>query len=608
MKSFHLKKYLTFIFALIAQYTDDINAQPIVSPSPNTEICPSNINAPTNITLTFNFGSNSASNYSIPTYSLKGCSIISNIDQYKQAVVQFSDKKETHEFKVYNSSVGAVVGTYTYTKIKTLDGVKGAFSVPLPVTPPPGFDDILTSNLVGVCKTNTFRYNSPVVRYKDASGVDFGTLPMNFYEWVIPKGWKVFSNVSDGVTPIITGGPFADITPDQFTTGEFKIRAENDCNPFDLLPSTWFKVALDRPAIKLVNDKSSIICGDQGSINFSLQNASFITCVNSYTWNIGLGWLLANGNPAPSTYSTGTTSSLTLTPSCGKALGSISVTIVTSAGNYNTNSNAIIITQPSMSINGSGAICTSNSFPYFVNSLPCNASVLWNITPATGIVNLSCSTCNQTILTRVPNATGSISINASITGLCGLPAIAINKLVVVGIPVPSINAVKNSGPGEPTDWQFTATPFLSGLTYNWYVGNTLQQGETSNVFNYYYPCNVSKTVKCSISNACGLSPFSNSITKTGECTRDSRLTLSPNPATHTVAISLIPIPSSQSKSILETFNIVRIYDQQGNIKKYQKGSKISQIIINVDNLNKGVYIVEITDGYYKERQKLIIQK
>lgn len=270
----------------------------------------------------------------------------------------------------------------------------------------------------------------------------------------------------------------------------------------------------------------------------------------------------------------------------------------------------IVETPPTFTIVGTNQFCQGQSSFSLSNIGPdcITTGITWSISPNNNAVNFVSPVNNPSCTLNVVG-NGVITLKAVFSNSCiSSGIITVLKVISVGLIIPSITSKLSSGPGEPTDWQFTATPLLNGVTYNWYVGNTLDQGGTSNVFNYYYPCNVSKTVKCSISNACGLSPFSNSITKTGECTRAGRLALSPNPATNTVAVSLIPIPSSQSKSIIETFNIVRIYDQQGNIKKYQKGNKISQIIINVDNLNKGVYIVEITDGYYKERQKLIIQK
>ncbi len=85
-------------------------------------------------------------------------------------------------------------------------------------------------------------------------------------------------------------------------------------------------------------------------------------------------------------------------------------------------------------------------------------------------------------------------------------------------PTPTITARLVSGPGEPTDYSFTATE-IPGATYNWYVNGVLQQSGPSKTFDWYFQCKVSKTVKCVISNACYTSGFSNAITRTGGCER-----------------------------------------------------------------------------------------
>lgn len=57
-----------------------------------------------------------------------------------------------------------------------------------------------------------------------------------------------------------------------------------------------------------------------------------------------------------------------------------------------------------------------------------------------------------------------------------------------------------------------------------------------------------------------------------------------------------------------TISTVAIYDQQGNLKKYQKFGNLMKVSIDISVLNSGTYFVEIADGDYKEWQQLIIQK
>ena len=202
-------------------------------------------------------------------------------------------------------------------------------------------------------------------------------------------------------------------------------------------------------------------------------------------------------------------------------------------------------------------------------------------------------------------------------GNCSPQAAAtINAWYAVGLGVgfapittASITARKTSATGEPTSYEYTATPYL-GATYRWYVSgmaNNPQQTDLINVFDWYFPCKTTKSVYCTVSNYCN-SATSNSIAKTGECTRLNSFIVSPNPATNTVTISTIQNTSIDQTAISTTFDDVRIYDQQGNVKKYQKNNKTRQTQIYTSDLISGVYTIEITDGTYKERQVLIIQK
>ncbi len=508
MKNFFFKNSLSLSFFLILGYIGNINAQPTVSPSPNTEIiCPSNANALNNVLLTFNFGGTNWSNYSIVISSLKGCTVIRNIDDRKEAVVQFSDKKETHEFKVYYSVTGSIVGTYTYTKIKTLDGVKAAFSGTLPVNPPQGYDDILTSDVVGQCKTATFHYTSPPVKYKDASGVAFGTNPMNIYEWVVPKGWKVYSSVSDGFTPI-NGTPSADITPDPLTSGEFKIRAVNNCNS-TLTPSTWFKVSLDRPMLnlKVVSDKFGIACGEQNPVNFSIGNASTISCMNLFTWNINPGWLLSNGSPAPLSYSTGTINNLTLIPDCGKALGSVSGTVTANGVNYLAIAFSVPTNPLGLSISGSGVVGKRQN--YNIAGLPCNASVVWSVSPL-GIVDIGCTNCPQVNLSRITD--GDIILKAVITA-CGVPEIITKSISVcngnIGIPANLSATISSKSYYYGYYLYFTPVPDATSYLMEWYDltdNRLLNTYPITNTGQFYYYFTTGHTYKYRLAAnlSCGL--------------------------------------------------------------------------------------------------------
>lgn len=210
---------------------------------------------------------------------------------------------------------------------------------------------------------------------------------------------------------------------------------------------------------------------------------------------------------------------------------------------------------------------------------------------------------------------GSIQAARDLYGACSNQEIAVtNAWFAVGIGaayVPltnvTITAQKTSAIGEPTTYQFTATPY-SGATYSWYVSgmtNNPQQSGPGNTFDWYFPCRVTKSIYCIASNPCN-SATSNSISETGECTRAGAYTLSPNPATSTVTVS--PANTYTTKATNSYIDEIRIYDLSGNMKKYQKFNKVKSATVNIIGLMSGTYFVEITDGTYKEKQQLFIQK
>lgn len=53
---------------------------------------------------------------------------------------------------------------------------------------------------------------------------------------------------------------------------------------------------------------------------------------------------------------------------------------------------------------------------------------------------------------------------------------------------------------------------------------------------------------------------------------------------------------------------VKVYDMQGTLKIQRKFNKLKSTTINVSDLKRGTYVIEIINGEYKEKQQLIIQK
>jgi len=94
-------------------------------------------------------------------------------------------------------------------------------------------------------------------------------------------------------------------------------------------------------------------------------------------------------------------------------------------------------------------------------------------------------------------------------------------------------------------------------------------------------------------------------------------TVSPNPATNSLKVTASDSPlqnnainsgDSKTADAQRSITEINIYDNLGVLKKVQKENKAKQATVNLAGLKTGVYIAEITDGSYKERHQIIIEK
>jgi hypothetical protein len=355
----------------------------------------------------------------------------------------------------------------------------------------------------------------------------------------------------------------------------------------------------------------TIPCGSTTAQTFTVTNVNNTPNVTNHLWNLGAtpnGWLLPNGSAAPATYSTGLTNTLTLTPVCGSVQKNVSAIVTANATAYNTNTSTVSISQPAMSINGSSTICTSGA--YLIAGLPsCNASVVWSASP-TGIVTPNTSTSATPTFTKVAN--GNITLSATVTS-CGVVQPALTKTIRVGGYTSSDYPI--TGPSSATCGTIVSysAPQLTGATnYIWtYPGSpwTYLGGQGTRTLTMRTPTFSSGgSFNVKVNNACGAATSSSSKITVVTCilALTDTYEISPNPATNSITVS-----TSQNKSATSTntsFDEIRVFDFQGNLKKYQQYNKVNQATINISDLTNGTYLIEITNGTYKEKQQLIIQK
>ncbi len=352
---------------------------------------------------------------------------------------------------------------------------------------------------------------------------------------------------------------------------------------------------------------TNIACGTANPQTFTINNLNNTQNITGYIWNLGPnnGWLF-NGNPAPSTISTGTINTITLTPDCGKALSNVSATVTAGSNNFTTNTATISVSQPTYSISGSSNIC-SGSTNYSINGLVCNSSVAWTAPPS-NLATLSSLTTSTTTLTTT-GASGDFTLTANVTS-CGVTSPPVTLAVKTGaLTASDYTMFSGSSSTQPLLW-------CSGRTYSFSISGpnpsnivwTPPQGWTITVNGGSY-CVMrapggstppSDAVSVSFTEPCGTT-----ITKTFQtgfstsaCTgTDPRFTFSPNPAPTTlnVAVASAFRPPFGSGVFIQRIQIIRI--QTGmTVFDSNYGSGVLNATISTSTYATGNYTLRIFDG------------
>ena len=255
-----------------------------------------------------------------------------------------------------------------------------------------------------------------------------------------------------------------------------------------------------------------------------------------------------------------------------------------------------------LNISGDNIFCTTTSNNYTIPNLPNGATVQWKATPA-GIATPNTPYLTQTTLTATGN--GIISLTATITSSCSDLVIVSKSNIAVGKPQPGPIAFPLIDPALGKI-QAQVDPVPGATSYNWYKNGVLQtigHGSfiqfpiTRNLCNVYYDISVEAI------NICGTSLRTHGEAYVPPC--NNAFAISPNPAS--ASINVATAAGNAQLSASTTIDEIRIYDLQGNLKKYQKFNKATSATMNIQGLINGTYFVEIISGTIKERHQLVIQ-
>ena len=346
-------------------------------------------------------------------------------------------------------------------------------------------------------------------------------------------------------------------------------------------------------------------CGSTTPVTFTVNNGANTPGVTGHTWNLGSasnGWLY-NSSAAPQTISTGTTNTLTLTPECGSVQSTISAIVTANGINYPTNSSAVSITQPTMSISGSAAFCVGTS-NYSVVGLPCNSTVAWSISPPSGIASIFPITGPSTTITKV--ADGNVTLMANVTS-CGA-ATSLTLPVHIGAYTSSDYTLSGNNGSTYYCTNQTISFGVSGAASTNHVW-TVPSGWTT-VYNggsyvalrapsSSYP--PTGTVSVSFTEPCGATVTKSMFLaySSSACnTNDPRFKIYPNPASSYLNVEVdLALPNNSNTHIVG----VQLLNQSATLVYNQSypnnpGNFYQGVQIPVYNQVNGNYTLRVYDG------------
>ncbi len=272
-------------------------------------------------------------------------------------------------------------------------------------------------------------------------------------------------------------------------------------------------------------------------------------------------------------------------------------------------------------ISGPSLLCSSST--YTVNN-PAGTTVTWLQPLPVGSATLVANG-NQATVTRVQS--GPITLRAQINDCVTIP---VTKTVSDQINVPPVYYRNTTGP-DGTTYQTsisnnstTATMMVPTggyevLAYPQESGTILTWSVTQGSYGYYNfstsgdncsftldPYAYYPTVALQLTATNGSCPAVYANPTFIGTPSYNMYSISPNPANNDVTVS--SAETQKTASSKATITAINIYDQQGNLKRYQKYNKVNKATINISTLPTGVYFIEIVNGSYKERQQLSILK
>jgi len=428
---------------------------------------------------------------------------------------------------------------------------------------------------------NTF--SCPTLYYPN-KGTGESDIAVTSYSWLIPLGWKLNGEISDGVTKFEGKSRSVNIETDNTSSGTIKVWGYSDCGTGYHSNERSINVTRTFPAITIAaSGNNTYLQGDKSPITFSVPNYSYAT----YLWTKTGSWTLQGSN---------TTNSATFIPDgCNGSTISCKITIP-ATGQNTTITKTIIAFNPYAEnavpyISGASQVCTSAGLFSVGNIPPYTSSYNWISNNYTQIVS--------------GQGTSSIYLKATTSG-----AFTQNLEISVGGCTP-FTISKNLWAGEP---QFTLEGDQTLMTNDYGIANLHYTGGSINTVNWTKSGAIASItgtlavgkykaartegigyIYANATNVCGTVQKSLRVEVT-----DMFALVYPNPTDNEITVEM------ETESYVENNTTLSIYDQN-NVLKQKETMQSTVKTIPLNNLKTGTYWVELNNSKKAERKQFIVK-
>ncbi|MDR7212188.1 T9SS type A sorting domain-containing protein [Flavobacterium piscis] len=514
---------------------------------------------------------------------------------------------------------------FTFTNLVNSQIIVGMYNVKINNSPIENCSTIALGNNTSVTVTFTLRVTKP------SSSTDVGSFAQ----------FKIFLKKNSSATPVeingilVNNSAFSGGTTWEGTFSQTILASSIDVTGSNFYgeyihssgnsPAKTCTYKLTKnpsPTFELSPTSQLIGCAPNSSYSFTVNNVYNSPGTLSYKWYVGYGWS-RNGTPVPGNTSFTTTENYIYLEPTNYTTVPSGVTVVPVLNGVDqpskTCSTARLGFSPSLlTISGSPGICyQSPSATYNIPNLNNNElTVSWS--SSNNSIATVTNSGNQAIV--IPVSKGIFTLTGLVANSCG-QTFAITKVIrIVDYPylhytgerveryVYNYNAVDLYNDYSSYTWEFVSS---TGSVDFYSVGGYAN-------FTAYPPFSI--TMKLKATNSCGtneqlVSQWLNNedeeisrvadpgVKITNEDTiNSSNFEIYPNPANNIVNIKL---KNKNSNARIDSEIQARLYDLHGTQKREIK-IKDEVTSINVQGLEKGIYILKINDNGKEESNKILI--